>query len=379
MHQSIVNKTKIGVYRTVYPLYSETFISNQIYSYSQYEPILICRDLTEVVNNIKTVTIGKRWSYLKKISYTMFGCTSVFDDISQIKNARLIHAHFAQDAVMVLPLAKKLKIPLVVTCHGSDVLTSDKYLATSKRLSDIHYLLSRKKLMKDTSLFIAVSNFLQKKMIEKGFPSEKIIRHYIGVDSKIFVPNKKINRTKKYILSIARHTDVKGIDILLKAFSKVSNLFPDVQLIQIGAGQLTNQLKLLASKLGIMQQVNFLGSCSHEKVLYYIQSCEILVLSSRISQSGAEEAFGLVLNEASACGIPCIGTDVGGIPEAIEHGSTGFIVNPENITELAERMATLISDSDLANSMGKRGREMVCDMFDLQKQMKILERLYEEL
>jgi glycosyltransferase involved in cell wall biosynthesis len=93
-------------------------------------------------------------------------------------------------------------------------------------------------------------------------------------------------------------------------------------------------------------------------------------VSSRVTQYGQVEAFAIALAEAAACGVPTIGTNVGGIPEAIVDGETGFVINPENATDLAEKMILLLDNRDLAESMGRRGREMVCDIFDIKKQTK---------
>lgn len=375
-------KPKIGIYRTVYPLCSETFISEQMRSYSQYEPVLICRDLIGVVDEFDVITLAKHWRRLKKIGFTTLGMSNVFDNNAAFKNLSLIHAHFAPDAVLALSLAQKLQVPLVTTCHGSDVMVSDSYLIKSKRLTNWRYLVSREKLMQESSLFIAVSDFLRNAMIQRGYPAEKVVRHYIGIDTTRLVPHKGILPAKGgecFILSVARHTEVKGIDILLKAFARVVRLHPMLRLVQIGGGELTQQLKTLAVQLGIENSVDFLGPQPPEKVLTYIQASKALVLSSRQAQSGAEEAFGLVLIEAAACGIPCIGTNVGGISEALVNNETGFLIETENIEELAEKISVIVSDSDLANAMGKRGREMVCDMFDIKTQTKNLEALYERL
>lgn len=377
-----MSKPKVGVYRTVYPLYSETFIAEQIRAYSQYQPVLICRELVRDVEDLDVVTIGNKRRFLKKVGFSAFGFSDVFDNFSALKNVRLIHAHFAQGAVLALPLARKLNVPLVVTCHGADVTVSDKYLAASMMLTNFRYLASRGKLMREASAFIAVSDFLRNAMIQRGFPAEKVVRHYIGVDTVRFVPRKGMLHQKseaQFILSIARHTDVKGIDLLLKAFARVVRLHPYLRLVQIGGGALTTKLKTLVVQLGIEENVNFLGPQSPVEVLPYLQSCAALVLSSRQSKTGAEEAFGLVLSEASACGVPCIGTRVGGIPEAVVHGETGFIVEPENVEDIAEKISVLVSDRDLANAMGRRGREMVCDLFDIRNQTKKLEALYVQL
>jgi glycosyltransferase involved in cell wall biosynthesis len=374
-----VTKPRIGVYRTVYPLYSETFISEQIRSYKSYQPVLVCRELVRDTDGLETVSIGKKWRFVKKLGFSALGLVRGFDDYNSLRDLRLLHAHFAQDATLALPLAKKLGIPLLVTCHGSDVTVSDMHLAKSLKLSAYRYLFGKSHLIKETSRFIAVSDFLRNKMIDKGYPADKVVRNYVGVDVNRFTPRQKIAHQQEqapFFLSIARHTDVKGLDILLQAFSRVVITHPKVHLVQIGGGDLTESLKAMVVAMGIENNVSFLGPQASEKVLPFIQSCIALVLSSRKSHSGAEEAFGLVLTEAAACAVPCIGTRVGGIPEAIVHGETGFLTAPGDVADIADKMTLLLNNPDLAESMGKRGREMVCDIFDIEKQTGKLEDIY---
>jgi colanic acid/amylovoran biosynthesis glycosyltransferase len=372
-------KPRLGVYRTVYPNYSETFISEQIRCYENFQPVLICRELNAPVVGLQTVSLGEKWQFVKKLGFSAFGLSFGFDDFNSLRGLRLIHAHFAPDAALVLPIAKKLKIPLFVTCHGSDITVTDIALIKSMKLSAYRYLLARRHLIRYTSLFMTCSDFLREKMISKGYPAEKVVRHYLGIDTTRFIPalqNSNSPQSAPFFLSIARHTDVKGLDILLRAFALVLIDYPDLRLVQIGGGALTGTLKALALELGVDKNVDFLGPQSSEQVLPYLQACLAVVLSSRKSASGAEEAFGLVLAEAAACEVPCIGTRVGGIPEAVIDGETGFLTEPENVQDLAEKMKLLFANPELRKRMGKRGREMACDIFDIKKQTKKLEKLY---
>jgi colanic acid/amylovoran biosynthesis glycosyltransferase len=371
-------RPRIGVYRTVYPLYSETFIAEQLRTYSEYEPIVICRDLVQAVSGREVVTLRGRFHGARRLAFTL-GLPRALGNDPRLHGLRLLHAHFAQDSVLAMALAERLRIPLVATCHGSDVLVSNEHLLASRKLTNWRFVLSRDRLQREAAAFIAVSDFLREAMVARGYPACKTFTHYVGVDTTRFVPIDSESASGEYLLSIARHESVKGIDILLRAFARISKANRQLRLIQIGGGALTPKLKKLSSDLGISERVEFLGSQSPAVVLRYLQNCRALVLSSRRDRSGAEESFGLVLTEAAACGVPCVGTRVGGIPEAISDGETGFLVESENVAELAERIEFLVSDPGLARAMGRRGRERVCDLFELSKQTRKLEAMYSEL
>jgi glycosyltransferase involved in cell wall biosynthesis len=294
----------------------------------------------------------------------------------------LLHAHFAPDAVIAMSIAKHIGVPLIATCHGSDVTVDDWHILLSGKISGWRYLLQRSALFEYGSKFIAVSDFLRERMIDVGYPQDKVVRHYVGVDTDRFSPNVTANFLfdgKPYILSVARHTEVKGLDGLIEAFSTIAHRYPDLELVQIGSGEQTAVLKARVAELGLESRVRFLGSQPPQKVLMHMQSCRLLVLSSRRATSGAEESFGLVLAEAGACGVPTVATRVGGISEAVAEGESGLLVDPDDPCALAAAMDTIIANPDVAAAMGRRGREFVRDCFDLHRQTKLLEQIYSEV
>lgn len=374
------NKPYVGVYRTAFPLVSETFIVEQMRAMRAWKPVAISRDYLGGGDEFKHIELSKQRGRFDAFCFSAFGSMRGFVGNPKLSQLHLIHAHFAPDGVLAQPIAQHLGIPLVVTCHGSDVTVSDTSLLKSGRITNFRWVLGREKLFAGATKFIAVSDFLRETMLAKGFPPEKTIKHYVGVDIDRFRPisNPSSDRAP-YFLSVARHTEVKGLDVLLEAFALVVKKHPAVRLVQIGNGGITQQLKLQTKRLGLENNVEFLGALPSAQVLPFIQNARALVLSSRRAENGAEEAFGLVLAEASACGVPCIGTRVGGIPEAMIPGDTGFIVEPEAPTALAECMTLLLTDIELAHLLGQKGREYVADKFSLARQTAILEDMYSEL
>lgn len=370
---------QIGIYRKAFPRVSEAFITEQVRNLTRHSPTFItCTVLGKIP--FKYISISQNdFLKIKQLVYYLTRYPSLFSShLNGFNNLSLIHAHFGTDGVYAMALADKLKIPLVVTFHGYETTLSRQAMWQSCSPLYYQFLFHEEELKLKASAFIAISNFLHDNLVKKGYPKEKIIQHYIGVDTEKFSP---INRqpNERYILCVGRHVEKKGIDVLLRAFARIANKHKQVSLFQVGAGEMTATLETLAKQLGICDRVRFLGAQPHEIVRNLMQNAEIFALPSQTAKDGNSETLGLVFNEASACGIPIVSTWHGGIPEAVLDGETGFLVPEKNERVLAERLDMLLSDPALGKQMGLRGREFVCEVFDIRKQTAKLESIYESL
>jgi len=164
-----------------------------------------------------------------------------------------------------------------------------------------------------------------------------------------------------FILFVGNLQEVKGINVLIEAFAKISPDFPDFRLILIGDGPEKENLKSQISNLKIEDKMEFRGQLSLEETRNIMKKCYCLVLPSR------SEGLGRVLIEAMALGKSVIGSNVGGIPDLVQDGQNGFLFEVGNIEQLAEKLKTLLSNKTLALEMGKRGREFVQDKFSNEK------------
>ncbi len=373
-------KPRIGIYKTVFPLYSETFISEQARALRLFEPVFLIRNKTGEIDFeylcCQETCSGKLRSFLFALTHhpSFFGYA---DDIGKLN---LIHAHFGFDGVYAMPLAQKAEIPLIVTFHGNDATATKEALFRSGKLFQIYFRLYEKKLISYAAKFIAVSKFIESKLILKGYPASKIVQHYIGIDvDKIKPINKLPTRKKKdnrYILCVGRHIEKKGIDTLLKAFARLCHKYGSVRLVLAGDGPMTEKLLRLSAKLGNKRQVIFLGVQSHAQVIKLMQHAEVFALPSQTARSGDSEGLPIVINEASACGVPIVATNHAGIPEAVIDGETGFLVSEKDDSALTDRLDLLLSNTGLAHNMGMRGREYVSDIFSIHRQTLKLENIY---
>jgi len=369
---------EIGIYRKAFPRSSETFINEQARSLTKYNPVFILCTLLDKIS-FQNVSISQNdYFKVKQVIYLLTRSPNLFEDLNSLRRLSLIHAHFGPEGAYAMALAERLKVPFLVTFHGYDITISRKEIWKTGPLLYYQLIWHEEELKKKASVFIAVSNFIRNKLLEKGYPKEKIIQHYIGVDTEKFCPIGRKSK-ERYILCVGSHKEKKGIDTLLHAFARVARKYPDILLIQVGAGPITKELHALADEIGIRDRVRFLGAQPHENVLNLMKNAEIFSLPSREAENGDSEALGIVFNEASACAIPIVSTQHGGIPEAVLDGETGFLVPEGNDVALAEKLDTLLADRALGEKMGQRGREFVCKVFDIRKQTVKLEAIYDSI
>jgi len=372
-------KHRIIVYRHQLFKYSEPFIVAQAQSCSKFTPIYVgrkaidsCPDAAEVI------TLGEK-DFLSLARHVFLRDPTPFLKRG-LKNKKpvLLHAHFGVEGVYALPLAQELDIPLITTFHGFDVTTSTKHLLLAGKISWLNYALFRHELAKFGNLFLCVSNYLRNRLINMGFPKDRTITHYIGVDLTEIYPNFR-REESNLILHVARLVEKKGTEYLLEAFRKIVANSKKYTLMIVGDGPLKKKLENKVLSYGLQDYVIFLGSLSHNKVLALMQNAAVLVQPSITAGSGDTEGLGIVFLEAAASGIPVIGTQHGGIPEAVIDNVTGFLVPERSVDAIAEKLVILLKDKLLRMKMGCAGRKMVEERFDIRRQSEILESIYKSL
>ena len=288
----------------------------------------------------------------------------------------LIHAHFGVEGVYALPLAARLGVPLVTTFHGFDATLGPLGLLANPAWA--RYALGRGRLARQGSLFLAASNFLRQKLLALDFPPERVLTHYIGVDTQAIAPRSPAQE-ESIILHVARLQEVKGTEYLIRAFALIAAQHPLARLVIIGEGKLRKRLERLARETGLAERIAFLGAKPHEQVLGWMRRAAMLVLPSIKTESGREEGLGMVMLEAAASSVPGIGTRVGGIAEGIEEGVTGFLVPERDPEALSVAIATLLANPSLRVRMGEAARRRMEQQFDLTRQTAALEEIYDSL
>lgn len=200
--------------------------------------------------------------------------------------------------------------------------------------------------------------------ISKAVPTEKLVQIAPGIDVQHFRPRgdelrEKMNLLKvPVIVSVGRLVHRKGQDRLIEALPIIKQEFPDVTLLLIGEGPHRQELEVICKKLNLTENVKFLGRISYEELPSFLSVGDFFVMPARTRLFGLEvEGLGIVYLEASACGLPIIVGNSGGAPDAVIHGETGFVVNGEDVEEIAERSLQLLRDQELRSTMSQRARE----------------------
>ena len=201
---------------------------------------------------------------------------------------------------------------------------------------------------------------------------EKTVFIHNGVDLAELNPADRsaLKEPAPYVLCIAAHNEKKGLDVLLRAFARIAKVQRQLKLVLVGDGPLREELEVLAGALQLNSQVNFAGSQERGKVADLLHGCEVFVLPSR------SEPFGIAIIEAMACGKPVVATRTGGIPEIIEHGQDGLLVEPDNPGELADAIQSLLNNPKLGAALGAKGRIKVGERFLWENTGSAYERLY---
>jgi colanic acid/amylovoran biosynthesis glycosyltransferase len=379
--ENVMNSQNIIIYRDSLLPISETFIKAQAENFQSFSayyagtkrvrnglPLPKDKVIVETSNDSPNNSL---YEVVCKITGLRFRL------INQLKkvNPLLIHAHFGPDGVLAIPIAQKFNIPLVVTFHGYDATIYDEYLK-KQSFNVRNYVRHKEKLIKTGTNFIAISNFIKNKLIQKGFPENKIITHYVGVDLSRLTPNPNIER-EEIVLFVGRLVKNKGCEYLIKAMEIVQQTHPNVSLVVIGDGPEKIHLEQLATNK--LRNVKFLGKQPYDEVIKWLNRAKIFSVPSIEISTGASEGFGMVFAEANAMGVPVVSFHTGGIPEAVAHETTGFLAPQKDWTQLAKYINLLLKNKELWDKFSKQGMYRVRKLFDIKEQTKKLEDLYREI
>lgn len=165
-------------------------------------------------------------------------------------------------------------------------------------------------------------------------------------------------RRGRWMLSVARLVPYKGLDTGLLVLAELGRRYPDLGYLIVGSGEQLGDLRTMAARLGLQDRVYFLTAVSDQELPALYNLAEIYLGLTRATELDVE-GFGISLVEASACGLPVVAARTGGIPDAVREGETGVLVNPEDPRMIADAVAGLLDNRELARDLGMGGRRAV--------------------
>jgi colanic acid/amylovoran biosynthesis glycosyltransferase len=284
----------------------------------------------------------------------------------------VLHVYFGHIAVQLLPLlADWQPLPAVVSFHGADVLVElDRPAyrrATMEMLGRVHLALARSQSLIDA-------------LIQLGCPPEKLRLHRTGIPLGEFGYQRRVPPAdgRWRLFQACRLIEKKGLPTSLRAFQQFARVWPQARFTIAGDGPLEPALRALCGELGIGEQVEFAGFLTQEELRRKLYEAHMFLHPSEMGADGNQEGVPNSLLEAMASGLPSFGSTHGGIPEAIEHGVSGWLISEGEHAALGQAMCDLAADPERLAAMGAAASKAVAEKFEHAAQAARLESYYDE-
>ncbi len=352
---------------------SNTFIRSQMESLSRFQPHYIglrySGDIPLDPQRAFSLNQGSVMGLFREVVFKLMAYSPAINQRATRIDPCLIHAHFGPNGALCLKMQELVGAPLVVTFHGYDATIHDARKSWGFWL----YLQRRGKLARRGSLFIAVSQFIKEKLLEQGFPPDRVRVHYIGIDTEYFRPDPQVRR-EPVVLFVGRLVEKKGCEYLIRAFSEVKE---NAKLVIIGDGPVLPRLRQLANENNVPCQ--FLGKQPNSVVKEWMNRAMVLCAPSVTARDGDSEGLPMVILEANAMGLPVVSTHHAGIPEAIVNGETGFLVSERDEQGLAQCLGLLVNWRETWDRFHNASMIHVRENFSIKKQTQLLEEMYDLL
>ncbi len=258
--------------------------------------------------------------------------------------------------------------PLVVAAYGSDVLRAPEESLRLKWM--VQYAIRR------ADLITVDAEILKKKVIELGGTEEKIVVFPLGVDEALLslITKRDFKQKDQFTLLSYRSLEpLYNIELILHSLPLVLKHTDKIKLVVGGDGTQRNKLEKLASQIGIINRIQFIGAIPHERIPSQLESADVY-LSTSLSDSTS-----VSLLEAMAAGVFPIVSDIPGNREWIENGVNGFIVPLDDPQILADKIVEILNKPNLRKSVAKKNEEIIKQRALWRNTLNTLEYTYEQL
>lgn len=284
----------------------------------------------------------------------------------------VVHAHWAPDAMLVAPLCREHRIPLLVHFHGYDA---------SRLMRDRIYVANVRKLLRERAVAVTVAESMRQRLLSLGVGKDRIHCHYTGVPEEYFVPGVRCapEPGRFVLLQVGRLAETKGHRYAVAAMAAARRSVDGLRLRIVGDGELERDIRIQIDALGMTRSIEIVGRLSPTAIIKEMRQADALMLPSCTASDGCMEGLPNVAVEAMAAGLPVIGTRHSGIPEALRYRERGWLAPEADPEALADRIQRLASDQDLWTRLSEEGRQIARTDFHLPTQNAKLEALYASL
>ncbi len=251
-------------------------------------------------------------------------------------------------------------VPYAVFAHGLDVQSGAAYSRTA-------WLMQR---VFACARAVIANSLFTRELVSSHAPADKVTVAYPVAQERRLSGGQAVDRRlagKRFMLTVARLAESKGIDTVIRTLPEVVRQCGDVYYAVVGAGSQEAALRALAEECGVADRVVFAGRVADEDLGAYYASCAFFIMTSTaVPQRQEVEGFGIVFLEAALFSKPAVGSRCGGIPEAVADGETGFVVDSADAASVTGAIARLFNDRELAAGMGRQARRRAIETFNIE-------------
>lgn len=276
-----------------------------------------------------------------------------------------IHAHFVDRATTVALVAGRLLgLPFSATAHANDIYVAPMLLP--EKLAEARFVVT-----------CTQYNARHLRSVADG-PDVDIVCIHHGLDLTRYEPNGAVPRRRPLILAVGQLKEKKGLAYLVDACAILRDRGYDFTCRIVGEGRDRSALESRIRDRGLTDVVELTGALDHPEVVAQYRAATVFTLPCVTGADGDRDGIPNVILEAMAMERPVVSTRHSGIPEAVADGVTGLLVQPGDAGALADALGRLLDDERLGRDMGRRGRERVAQLFDIETNVRKLMTRFEQ-
>lgn len=280
--------------------------------------------------------------------------------IMSMEQPDVINAHTPVPIISDIAARIAWPVPFILTYHNDlvkDTIIGNIAVKTLSRLVVAGTLQSSDVIIATSRYYAEQSPYLRKYLSRVAIvPPGVDVERFNGSVSKEWLKEAYPGRKIVFFLGLMdRAHGHKGVNVLIRALPQIRRSIPNVLVIAGGRGNAVPEYAALARSLDVGTHIVFPGFISEDMLPRYYAGADVFVLPS----TSPAEGFGMVVLEASACGTPVIGSNVGGISQAIDDGADGILVRPRNVDDLSDAIVNVLSSPGFAARLGARGQSKV--------------------